>query len=1236
MADEMERIRAAIAALEGQRQALGDEVVETALAPLREKLASLQRPAAAEQPQAEEQRTLDEQRELTDQRKLVTVLFADLVGFTRLGEHMDPEELHDIIEVYFRRWSTSIEKRGGVVEKFIGDAVMAVFGLVVSREDDPENAVRAALDMREQMAGLNQELDARWGVTLAMRTGIHTGPVMVSRLGEQKRQDFVAVGDTVNLASRLQTAAPEGGILISHDTYRHVRGVFNVQMLEPMQVKGKEAPVQAYLVIAAKYRAFHMPTRGVEGVETHMIGRDAELQRLKDAVLAAFETRETQVVIISGEAGIGKSRLMAELDQWIDLLPQVIRYFKGRAGPSMENQPYSLLRDVFSSRFQIYDSDPPRAVQEKIVAGIGEFEYIPALEGDRAGEARQRGRAIGQLLGFKLEEGPAILDPMTVRSQAIVYLKDYFQELAAVRPIALLLEDIHWADDSSLDVLEELVSGLPHLPLAVVCAARPLFFERRPDWAAHLKVHTTRLALAPLSREDNQRLVEEILQRASEIPPALHDLITDSAEGNPFFTEELIKMLIENGVIHTEDVEHWQIDLGGLKGLQIPSTLVEVLQARFDSLSLQERLLLQRASVLGRVFWDEGVKFIEEEQGEAGQLDEKIEQVLRSLGSRDMIFPSQTTAFEETHEYLFKHALLRDVTYESVLKRLRKVYHAYAAQWLETVTRRSQRSEEYAAWIAEHYHLAEDHERAREWYRKGGAFAISRYANAEAVRCLTHCLQMWPEADLEGRIDLLVQRAKVYDTLADRPAQKEDLETLERLVEELRRSGAASEATINLLGARLSLQWWFYYDSQGDHQATLQTSERIIALAHSAGDVEVEAQGYLHAGASLWRRGDFAQGQKTLEKGLSLARQAGSRKLEADFLRNLGITLQYQEIFSEARDQYEAAQRLYEEVGDERGASMTANSLGYLFFERGELHAAREYFLRALRLKRKIGHRHAEHLTLYNLGLLDLKLRQYPDAQEAFEQTLVFFSDTGDAEGRADSLMGLANLARATGEFESARRGLAEALSIYQQNRSPLGIAEVLLVQAHLAANQGSYSEALERSQQAMQAAQELGQKGFQAQAAFWAGQALLGMGQPAEAHQSFVKAAGLLEDLGESRLAIEAQAGLAEALLAEKRVQEALPLAVKVLDYFMGGKEGGQKITEERLEGMDDPFQALLACYQVLTAAGDRHAARLLSRARDLLQAQAARLGRPEQQKSFLENLPAHREIIRMAEKGS
>jgi class 3 adenylate cyclase len=423
---EYEQIEQAIAVLEAQRAILGDVVVETALAPLREKLVAL------------------DARVPEQQRKQVTVLFADVSGFTAMSEAMDAEDVTEMMNALWERLDETIIEYGGFIDKHIGDAVMTMWGAVTAHEDDPEQAIRAALAMQVELAAFRKERR----IDLAMRIGVNTGAVLLGEVGTTG--EYTAMGDTVNVASRLEHAAPLGSVLVSHGTYRHVRGVFDVQVLEPIGVRGKTEPIQVYLVERAKPRAFRKGTRGVEGVETRMIGREGELKRLQDAFHTAVEDSECQVVTIIGEAGVGKSRLLYEFDIWAELRSQEFYYFKGRASEEMQNVPYALICDLFCFRFQIRDNDPFEIVRAKMKQGIEE-----ALGEDE--QAEMKTHFIGQLLGFDYDDSrflkDALDDPEQLRDRAAIYVIDYFKAMAAQDPVLILLEDVHWADESSLDLL---------------------------------------------------------------------------------------------------------------------------------------------------------------------------------------------------------------------------------------------------------------------------------------------------------------------------------------------------------------------------------------------------------------------------------------------------------------------------------------------------------------------------------------------------------------------------------------------------------------------------------------------------------------------------------------------------------------------------------------------------------------------------------------------------------------
>jgi ABC-type oligopeptide transport system substrate-binding subunit/class 3 adenylate cyclase/tetratricopeptide (TPR) repeat protein len=695
-------------------------------------------------PSAYAQRLLSTRGQVARERRTVTILFSDVKGSTAMAQGLDPEDWLEVMDGAFKVLIEPVYHYEGTLARLMGDAVLAFFGAPIAHEDDPERAIRAALDIIRGARKYASRLERERGISgFDVRVGIHTGLVVVGEVGSDLRVEYTAMGDAVNLAARTEQNAPPGGLLITHDTYRHVQGVFDVLAQEPLLVKGRPEAVQTYLVERAKPRAFRKPVRGVEGIETRMVGREAELKRLQEALYVTLEDRELQVVTVSGEAGVGKSRLLHEFDTWSELLPAPFYYFKGRALPEMQNQPYGLVRDLVAFRFQIQESDPAGAVREKLEAGAAGV----LGPGERS---EQAAHYIGHMAGFELGDSPYLPgrqdDAQELRDRALASLAGYLQAMAAQTAVLILLEDLHWADDSSLDALNQLALALVDQPVMIACAARPSLFERRPHWGEGQPFHS-RLALEPLSKWDSRQLVAEILQKADEVPQALRDLIVAGAEGNPFFIEELIKMLIEDGVIVTGD-EQWRLEPARLVDVQVPPTLRGVLQARLDRLPLEERTVLQQASVVGRLFWDRAVARIHESMaGDAGPIDVPV--TLSALRGREMVFQRETSAFADALEYIFKHNMLREVAYESVLKRVRGVYHGLVADWL--LEQAGERAGEHTNLIADHLALAGRTEEAVEYLLQAGDRARGLYAHHEAIQAYERAMVLLKEQGDSGR-----------------------------------------------------------------------------------------------------------------------------------------------------------------------------------------------------------------------------------------------------------------------------------------------------------------------------------------------------------------------------------------------------------------------------------------------------------------------------------------------------
>ena len=689
------------------------------------------------------------------ERRQVTILFSDVKGSTAMGEKLDPEDLLEIINPAFEFLIAPVYRYEGTLARLMGDAILAFFGAPLAHEDDPERAVRAALEIIAGAQEYALRLERERGISgFNVRVGINTGLVVVGEVGSDYRVEYTAIGDAINLAARMEQNAPVGGILISHDTYRHIRGAFDVEPQALITVKGRSQPVQTYRVLAAKPRPFHLGYRGVEGVETRMIGREAELKALQDALIEVIQESACRMITVSGDPGVGKSRLLYEFESWAELRPERLRYFKGRARPEAQNRPYGVLNDLFSFRFQIQDSDLAEIARDKLEGGLCE-----TLGNDET--SQMKAHFIGQLLGFDFSLSPHLLpalhDAKQVAERALAYLADYFMAVATQAPVLILLEDLHWADDSSLDALNQLGGRLVSQPVLVIALARPTLFERRPHWGEGQLYHSG-IRLSPLSKAETRSLVAEVLQKIPQVPEALRELVVGNAEGNPFYVEELIKMLIEEGVIVKEE-PFWQARPELLEGLHVPPTLTGVLQARLDGLSPAERAVIQQAAVIGRVFWDAAVAYLEQAEGNRLNPAELTDR-LAALRHKELVFQRETSAFAEANEHIFKHAILRDVTYETVLKRLRRAYHARAAEWLIEHSR--ERQTEFAGLIAEHLERAGQAEQALDYLFQAGEHALACYATGEAHAYFTRILVLLPEDALEQRFDALLLLCKVY------------------------------------------------------------------------------------------------------------------------------------------------------------------------------------------------------------------------------------------------------------------------------------------------------------------------------------------------------------------------------------------------------------------------------------------------------------------------------------------
>lgn len=981
---DIEGLRAAIAALEGHRAALGDAVVELSVAPLRARLAALLRPAGL-------------------QRRQVAVLFVDVVGSTAMAQALQAEDTLDVLGPALQRMAAIVQAHQGRVLRFTGDGVKAVFGMDEAREDDAERAVRAGLAMlaagREQ-AEAAQRLH---GVPdFALRVGVHTGDVV---LGAGVEADNTAVGAAVNIAARMEQSAPPGALRISHETWSHVRGLFEVEAQPPLQIKGMDAPITTYLVLSAKDRSLATVERGLQGLSTPMVGRQAEWQRLLDTVAQARASRQGQALTLLGEAGLGKSRLLRELraalgaeDLPVNARPRVLAM---RLQPDGQLRPWGLLRSLLAVLCGLADTDSAELARRKVLDGLA-----PRL-GER-GPAQAS--LIGQLAGLDFGDSPQVsgLPPRALRDQAFAALRACLQGLTTMEgaPPVLLVEDLHWADDGSLDWLQDLLAHAAELPIALIMTSRPALLSRHPDWGTP----DTRLVLRPLSAAHSAELSGALLQRLEAVPPLLGGLITGQAEGNPYYMEELVRRLIDDRVIET-DGPRWTVHAERLGQVQLPGTLVGLLQARLDALPARERHAVRQASVIGAVFWDDALR----------ALDADAPQALPDLERAAFVHAKATSDFEGTAEQHFDHHLLHQVTYDTLLKAERRVGHGAAARWLAERTRG--RGAEFLAMTGDHAERAGDTALAVDCFEQAAREAGKRYANTAAVAWVQRALALLGDADPLRSVDLLDELHAIADVVGDRAtqdaAQQQAAALLLRHPDDLRQArlwfamslladrrseAAESDRLARQAFARAercgAARWaasaqgqlaWLHIARQ-DYSGAAQ--HLAIALPW-AGRIEAEVQRNETEAQMLTLSGMVSiltcrlnEARRTLMAVLQRGQALGKPRLQLGAMDNLAVVATDLGHWDEVADWGERARALAQSIGARAGVALGQQRLAMAAQSQGDLAAAQRWHGEVLVTMREVGDRRQQAISQRFLAMLHLQQGEVPAALSLCEQAL--------------------------------------------------------------------------------------------------------------------------------------------------------------------------------------------------------------------------------------------------------
>lgn len=1149
---EVTNLESTIAAIEAHRALLGDLAADTALDLLRERLATLVQPETAR-----------------DERKRVTVLFADVKGYTALSETLDPEDVANIMNRLFEAVTVEIHRYGGTIDKYAGDAVMALFGAPQALENHEEMAARASLAMQRVIREFSDELNEAQGFQLQMRIGLNTGEVLAGLVGGLRARSYTVMGDTVNLAARLESAAPVGGILASEYTTRKLHNIFDLSEPAKIMVKGKSDEITVFQILGEKKQRGRV--RGLDGLQAPMIGREQELAALKQRFETALTEHRWEAAAVFGEAGLGKTRLQRELVAWVVKTHGPTRILASRSFNHTRTTPYHFIAELIRNLFHFSrESNTETAVHHLTTA----LEILDPNASQL--EINYQLGSLASILGFAMPNDPLKnLEPEQRRDRTFLSLERIFISAAKMTPLLILVDDLHWADALSLDFLKRLLTLMSQRQTEngqafLLVLSRP---AENPNSSLsdvlsqlseppHLTFH-----LKSLDTTQAESLISELLDQ--KIPADLCNLIVDHAQGNPFYVEEVLRSLIEDGTLKKNG--SWKITQN-LADIQIPPSVQDVLAARIDRLPPDDKQITQHAAIIGRIFWQDILNRITEVKS--------VEPTLLLLELRELADRMEDSKLAEDWEWVFNHGLIQEVAYSSVPRSMRKVLHRQVALLLEEQL--GDQTGFLIPLIANHFEQGDTLDKAIEYLGLAGEQAAAQFANQEAISYFSRALALLDKqettvfltsAQLRQKYDLILGRVKIYHLVGQRAHQKDDLEKLAFLAQRIKDEKA--QATV-------ALQFASYYEAMSDFATAVQKAKEAVELADKANDPKQKVDGI-----TAWALGHIRQG-------------------EIDKARDLTI---------QARD-------LARENNNELGEAQSLGYLGLVYFFEGNLKEARETLEHSLDLSRKLKDIQRQTSCLTNLVGIYHGLGDYAKAKIYSEEAVETTQMIGDRAKEITALNNLGCMYHALGDLDKAKMYQEESLKQSRLFNNKMGESLAAINLGLVLFDLGNASEALEYAAHSLKIDREIGDKQGEGYSLTALALALEKVGDLNAAAESHKKAFDLRQGTGQEVVAFDNLAGLASIALLQGDLETAQRYVEQVLDW----------LESNGVDGLEYPIRVYITCINFFHALGQSEKAHLLlNDAMSYLEEKASKISDPVVKQAFLENVPLHQQLRNM-----
>jgi class 3 adenylate cyclase/tetratricopeptide (TPR) repeat protein len=1025
-------------------------------------------------------------------RKSVTVLFCDIVGSTQLAEHLDPEALTRVMRGHFERMRAVIERHGGTVAKFIGDAVLGVFGVPQSHEDDVLRAVRAADEARRELQSLNEELAERWGVRLETRTGINTGEVLVGAFG---LGEGIAIGDAMNLGARLEQHADPGDILLGEASYGLVRHAVEAEPLEPFPVKGKAVPVRAFRLLRVMPSVEPLRRR----LDAPLVGRKHELSVLEMTFRTAVGERRCRLAAVMGEPGVGKTRLVGEL---LDQLAPEAEVLRGRCLSYGEGITFWPVAEIVRQATGIPDDEPPDVGLVAIRSLLGE-------EPDADGIAARVAAAVGLISGtYAIQE-------------TFWAVRKLLEAMALRRPLVVLIDDIHWAEPTLFDLIDHVVQLTADAPILLLCTARPEVAERRLGWPPD---ETVVVRLEPLSDQEVDRLMTGLLG-SIEMETKIRLKVVQTADGNPLFVEQVVSMLIDEGLLVRED-GYW-VGRGDLSTVPVPTTISALLETRLGRLDPIERSTLERAAVVGKVFSHSSVAALLPDE-----LRPQVGVTLLSLERKEFVRPDLSRFLGE-QALAFRHALIRDAAYQGMLKRTRAELHERFADWLEATA--SERLSEYGEILGHHLEQAYRHRAALGPVDKEGRALAGRAATwlIPAARKASARGDVAARVNLFGRAEELLDRedprhSEVRFELALAVSASGGVERAEALLDEIAEEARARGD--RALEVRSRIHWMdlraLTHPAETSYASLLAEGEAAVAVFTELGDAGGLASAWAAIARAHYLWSHHGPRLDACQRALEYAMRAGDLALASGCVGSIAFAMLHGP--TPANTAVRKSQELLARFSGRPVFELAIKtpmcvSLAML----GRLPEARDATARAMNIAGDLGATWSMATAVWMAGEVERLAGEWESAERMYRRAYETYVRMGEKAQFSTLAVLLGNAAYAQGRHE-------DAFELTQESEAAASREDFLsqmlwrALRAKVLCGRGATSEAESLGRDAMEVGRKTDSIDMQGDVAMDLSEVLGRAGRALEAREAIEEALSLYERKGNLVSAARARAALA------------------------------------------------------------------------------------------------------------